>query len=403
MLALLASLRRNRRLLKDFVVRDLKARYVGSSMGFFWSVLFPIVNLLVFMFVFRLILNARWGDHQGPLEVALAMLAGIVVWTAFAETISRGTNCLVENANLIQKVVFPSELLPVYLTISSLINMCIGLPVVLLSVLYFGHLATPDVLLTADVQDAHEQSGTVLVTVGLERGQSREVRVPYTLEGSATRGEDYLAEEGTFVFPPGALVSSVAVTLLPDRVPEEEETVVVRLGEPQGAVLLNEPTHTIRVADGPPPEPGVAPPQHDPAPPDLIDPGYHTLRLGPQLLLLPVLFVLQVAFTAGLGFLLSTINLFLRDTFHLVGVFITVWMFATPIFYPAQLVQKADFGWILQLNPMYWLIDSYRDVVLYGIWPDWFLLGRFAVVAVLVLYLGSSFFLSQKHRFPDLL
>ena len=104
--ALFATLSQNRRLLKDFVLRDLKARYVGSSMGFFWSVIFPIINLFVFMFVFRLVLNARFSDKQGPEEVALIMLAGIVVWSAFAETISRSTNALVENSNLIQKVVF---------------------------------------------------------------------------------------------------------------------------------------------------------------------------------------------------------------------------------------------------------------------------------------------------------
>ena len=143
MFELLRSLVRHRRLLKDFVVRDLKARYVGSTMGFFWSVVFPIINLFVYMFVFRLVLNARWSDSQGALEVAIVMLAGIVVWSAFAETISRSTNTLVDNANLIQKVVFPAEVLPTYLTISSLINMCIGLPVVMGAVLWFGHLSPP--------------------------------------------------------------------------------------------------------------------------------------------------------------------------------------------------------------------------------------------------------------------
>ena len=62
---LFSSLVANRRLLKDFVVRDLKARYVGSSMGFFWSVVFPIINLFVYMFVFRLILNSRFEDGAG--------------------------------------------------------------------------------------------------------------------------------------------------------------------------------------------------------------------------------------------------------------------------------------------------------------------------------------------------
>lgn len=291
--ALFATLHKNRRLLKDFVLRDLKARYVGSSMGFFWSVVFPIINLFVYMFVFRLVLNMRWGDKQGASEVALIMLAGIIVWSGFAETISRTTNSLVENSNLIQKVVFPSEVLPVYLALSSLVNMCIGLPVVMLGVAWFAYVS-PDV---------------------------------------------------------------------------------------ETAALL----------------------QTTPLPIPAAQPEVHPLGLGLPLVFLPVLFLLQGMFTVGLGYLLSTLNLFLRDTYHLVGVGVTVWMFATPIFYPDFLVREKGFGWILELNPMYWLIEAYRDVLCYGTWPEWALLGRFALVSVVLVFLGWSFFKAQKPRFPDLL
>jgi ABC-type polysaccharide/polyol phosphate export permease len=300
--ALFTTLGRNRRLLKDFVLRDLKARYVGSSMGFFWSVVFPIINLFVYMFVFRLVLKTRFSDQQGPSEVALIMLAGIVVWSAFAETVSRSTNSLVENSNLIQKVVFPSEVLPLYLTLSSLVNMCIGLPVVLLGVAYFAYVSP-----SADVE--------------------------------------------------------TAAVLLQDALPAAA-----------GAAAQ-----------------AVEPPKYVP------------LALGLPLVILPVLFALQVAFSVGLGYLLSTLNLFLRDTYHLVGVGVTVWMFATPIFYPDVMVRNAGYGWLLEINPMYWLIESYRDVLCYGSWPEWALLGRFAVVAALVLLVGASFFSAQKPRFPDLL
>ena len=136
LLQLLRSLSKNRRLLHDFVVRDLRSRYIGSSMGFFWSVVFPIINLFVYMFVFRIVLKTRWSDYQGATMVALIMLAGIVVWAAFSESMSRTTNILVDNSNLIQKVVFPSEVLPAYIVASSLINMLIAMPVVLMAVAY---------------------------------------------------------------------------------------------------------------------------------------------------------------------------------------------------------------------------------------------------------------------------
>ena len=122
MIELVRSLKRNKRLLTDLVRRDLRARYVASSMGFFWSVIFPLLNLFVYMFVFTIVMKSRWRPDMPNQESALLMLAGIIVWQAFSETISRSTNTLVENQNLIQKVVFPAEVLPTYLTTSALVN-----------------------------------------------------------------------------------------------------------------------------------------------------------------------------------------------------------------------------------------------------------------------------------------
>jgi ABC-type polysaccharide/polyol phosphate export permease len=290
-LELARSLRKNRRLLGDFVVRDLRGRYVGSSMGFFWSVVFPFLNLFIYMFVFSLVLRVRFDDASSPKQVALWMLAGITVWAAFAETVSRSTNTLVENQNLIQKVVFPSEILPPFLCVSSLINMCIGLPIVIVGVLLF--------------------------------------------------------------------------TLFPGL-----------LGAAEPLVPLADPSK----------QPMMPP-----------------LGLGWSLLALPVLMALQAVFTVGLGYLLATLNLFVRDVYHLMGVFVTVWMFATPIFYPPQKVVIEGYGWLLAYNPMHWLISSYREILIFGAWPDWWLVARFAAVALVALFLGSRFFLSQKPQFPDLL
>jgi len=401
-LTLLRSLARNQRLLKEFVVRDLKARYIGSSMGFFWSVVFPIINLFVFMFVFRLVLNARWGDKQGATEVALVMLAGIVVWAGFAETISRSTNTLVENQNLIQKVVFPSEVLPVYLTISSIINMCIGLPVVLLCVVWFAFLAPPSVGFGDAAQRVGETGGSTVVRVETERGHRSDVVVPFTLGGTAELGVDYRTGPtplpNAVVIPSGSTFTELRIDPIADGVPEEEETIVVTL-EPGPRVDGERATHTITLADGAAPgRPSALPP--DGAPP--VEDDYSPLNLGWPLVALPLLFFLQVIFTTGLGYFLATLNVFLRDTYHLVGVLVTVWMFSTPIFYPAAMVPES-FHFLLVLNPMHWLIESYRRVLLYAQWPDVALMARFAVVGLAVLYLGSRFFLSQKRRFPDLL
>jgi lipopolysaccharide transport system permease protein len=116
-----------------------------------------------------------------------------------------------------------------------------------------------------------------------------------------------------------------------------------------------------------------------------------------------VLVAVQLVFTAGLGFYFAALNLFVRDVYHLMGVALSVGMFMTPIFYPARFVYDAGLGWVLQANPMYWLIDSYRRVLLYGMWPQPPIVAAFALVALLVFFLGVTFFLRQKPRFPDLL
>jgi ABC-type polysaccharide/polyol phosphate export permease len=433
---LLISLLRHKRLVKDFVIRDLKARYVGSSMGFFWSVVFPIINLFVYMFVFRMVLNARWGDSQGALEVAVVMLCGIVIWTAFAETISRATNTLVDNANLIQKVVFPSEVLPVYLTLSSLINMCIGLPVVLLSVLWVGHLSLPDVYITVPLQEAigadgkpqldanehvmlepvdirlGEDQEPYRLTLNITRGRYAPVRVPFTLSGTAVEGEDYHLATREAVIEPGYVKWHLYITPINDGLVEGDESIVIELQEPEGAHLLPQ-SHDLGVGadrrleltlkdlgEAPAKAPAMI---HVASGPSRFDPTYHPLKLGSSLLALPVLFLLQVIFTVGLGFFLSAFNLFLRDTYHLVGVGITVWMFATPIFYPGWMVADKGFGWMLLINPMHWMIDMYRGVLLHGLWPQAIGVIKLAMAAGVSLFLGASFFRAHSKKFPDLL
>jgi ABC-type polysaccharide/polyol phosphate export permease len=434
LLFLIRSIRTHRRLLKDFVIRDLKARYVGSSMGFFWSVIFPIINLFVYMFVFRLVLNTRWSDSQGATEVALVMLAGIVVWTGFSETLSRSTNCLVEHANLIKKVVFPSQLLPAYLTISSLVNMAIGLPVVVGMIALLTYASEPDVHLNLDlVQVAVEgqenpetivNADSLLVGEGdpngrtlrlqLSRGLSSHSRVRLEVGGTAIPGEDYVALPEWVNIPPAQVHTAIRIQPLADGILEKgRETVTIKLVEgdgvelyePKGELDPRQNVLTMKIADSDAPALAADDPLRsvDTVGPLRIDPGYKPLGLGISMVVLPLLFLLQGIFTVGLGFFLSTLNVFLRDTFHLVGVGVTVWMFGTPIFYPAAMVERAGFGWMLNLNPMYWLIEAYRDVLIHGLWPNWMALLAFFMVSMVVLTVGSRFFKSQTHRFPDLL
>ncbi len=339
MLALLRSLRDNRRLLFDFVVRDLKARYVGSSMGFFWSVIFPLVNLVVYYFVFCKVLSMRWDDKMPSEEVLLIMFAGILVWTAFAESVVRITNSLVENANLIQKVVFPAEILAPYISLSSLSNASFGLPILLACVLWFAHLSP--------VRPQAEAAAG---------GPTPELVAPEGAEGGVQAA-------------PGA---GGAAT--PAAGGEVDPELAAKIAREQALQRY----------------------EHQDVPP-------RPLRLGLGIVALPLLLGLQLVFMVGLGYVLSTLNVYFRDIYHLVGVFIQVWMFATPIFYPAELVSIAGYGWVLRANPMHWLIESYRDVLLYGHFPPAARLAAFAAVAAGTFFLGARFFRAHRDKFPDLL
>ncbi len=127
------------------------------------------------------------------------------------------------------------------------------------------------------------------------------------------------------------------------------------------------------------------------------------LGIGPSIVCLPLLVLTQAVFMLGVGCFLAAFNLILRDTHHVIGVILTVWMFGTPIVYPAALVEKTKFSWVLDINPVHWMIESYRDVLLYASWPRPEYLAAFAGAALLTLFLGMKFFQAQKPRFPDLL
>lgn len=87
------------------------------------------------------------------------------------------------------------------------------------------------------------------------------------------------------------------------------------------------------------------------------------------MLLIPLDIFYLFIFTAGLGMILSSLTIFFRDIMHLFGVVITIWMYTTPIFYPASLlVDNAPF--LLKINPMYFYIEYLRKLVLSGAVPS---------------------------------
>ena len=134
MLANLAQLFRYRGLIQSLVVRELKARYRGSVLGFLWSFINPLLLLGVYWFIFTTILPNR---TEGLQPYALFMLCGILPWTWFAASLTEASNSLIAGGNLIKKVLFPAEVLPIVSVLANMIHFLLPLPLVVALLVLF--------------------------------------------------------------------------------------------------------------------------------------------------------------------------------------------------------------------------------------------------------------------------
>lgn len=115
-------------------------------------------------------------------------------------------------------------------------------------------------------------------------------------------------------------------------------------------------------------------------------------------LLLPFSFICLFLFTVGMGFILSTISVFLRDMFYIYGIIITIWTYLTPIMYDIAIINPT-LQFIMKFNPLYQFINFARSIILYGNCPT---LGQFAgcaVSALIVFFLGIFIFKKKQDKF----
>ena len=128
---------RNRRLVNNLSQREIVGRYRGSLLGIFWSFLTPLLMLTVFTFVFGEIFQAKWGARQtsGPLDFAVALFAGLLVFNLFSECIGRAPGLIIGNPNYVKKVIFPLETLSLVSLIAGLFHFIAGSAILLLLML----------------------------------------------------------------------------------------------------------------------------------------------------------------------------------------------------------------------------------------------------------------------------
>jgi ABC-type polysaccharide/polyol phosphate export permease len=137
----LRRLFRYRALIQSLVARDLKARYRGSTLGFVWSFVNPLLLLLIYTFVFTVVIERPPGDRLRPF--ALFMFCGILPWTWFQSTLLESSNVLIAGGNLIRKVLFPAEVLPVVSVLAGMVHFFLGLPILAAFFIYYGRPPLP--------------------------------------------------------------------------------------------------------------------------------------------------------------------------------------------------------------------------------------------------------------------
>ena len=118
-----------RTLIYQLVKRDFQQRYVGSVVGWLWGLIHPLVLLGIYTFIFSWCLKSTLGPGEVTRIYPLWLFSGMLPWLLFSETVQRSSGSLVEQANLITKTMFPSEIVPVSIFLSSLVShlMAVGL------------------------------------------------------------------------------------------------------------------------------------------------------------------------------------------------------------------------------------------------------------------------------------
>lgn len=258
---------RYRELIRNLVVSSLKSRYKNSALGFVWSLLNPLGMMLVFTIVFGFLMpDVRVEKYP------LFVLTGLLPWNFFSASINAGLYSVVGSANLVKKVYFPREVLPIASVLSQLVNFLLAFSILFAALLIF---------------------------------------------------------------------------------------------------------------------------QAD---------------FSPWLWTLPFVILIQTVFTTGVVLVLSTLNVFYRDTAMITEVVMLAWFFLTPVVYSLALLPNTIqvLGVTIPLqrlvyifNPMASLIAIYRDLLYWGYRTDIDFFVRTAVTALIVFAFGYWFFLRYSERFGE--
>ena len=130
----------HRNLTLELTRRDILGRYRGANFGLLWSLIGPLMMLVIYTVAFGKIFGSRWQQPSGDTAAfGMVLFVGILTHGFFAECLSRAPRLMIENANYVKRVVFPLQILPWSAVLSALFHMAMNLVVfAVLNALLFG-------------------------------------------------------------------------------------------------------------------------------------------------------------------------------------------------------------------------------------------------------------------------
>jgi lipopolysaccharide transport system permease protein len=132
-----------RELVRNLIVRDLKVRYKNSAFGFAWSLLNPLFMMVVLSVVFSLVFERSNLVDNFP----AFLIVGLIPWNFTNTSLARGVNSMIDNNQLINKVFFPREVIPISVVLANFVHFLLAIPVLLVILIFLGVMPNPKILL----------------------------------------------------------------------------------------------------------------------------------------------------------------------------------------------------------------------------------------------------------------
>lgn len=246
-----------RELLKTNVKKEIRGKYKGSFLGVLWSFINPLLMVLVYAIVFPYIMRVQQENYL------IFLIVAIIPWNFFTTVIAQGSITVRMNANIIKKVYFPREILPISVVVSGLVNFLISCLVI-------------------------------------------------------------------FVF--------------------------------------------------------------------LIGSG---IGLSWYILLLPVIAIIEFMLSLGIVFIVSSINIYIKDIEYIVNFVINLLFYATPILYSVDMFKGSIIAKLISLNPMAHIINAYRDIMYYQVMPNMTILLIITIISFIVMVIGYKIFKKLEKGFAE--